>query len=68
MKAKVTGMQSARDSSQVDGSSEDWGTAMSKFKQLNEEAQILEESKCGRNVKFGNTVSLKITAGRRSVF
>ena len=52
MKAKISGMQSARDSSQVDWSSEDWETAMSKFKQLNEEAQILEESKCGRNVKF----------------
>ena len=57
MKAKISGMQSARDSSQVNGSSEDWETAMSKFKQLNEEAQILKESKCGRNVKFGKQIS-----------
>jgi hypothetical protein len=54
MKVKVSNMQYARDTGQMDESSdrlEDWGTVTSKFKQLNEEVQVLKESKYEKRSK-----------------
>ena len=54
MKVKVSNMQYARDTDQMDESSdrlEDWGTVTSKFKQLNEEVRVLKESKYEKRSK-----------------